>query len=369
MKSVRRFGGAIVSPRFIGGYRGFGFGLTSLLLVETATSIALISALSRGRRCYHPWYLQPQSRSGNNSKAKESWAVVVFDFAKSAFCSRLDKNNGIAKHMHEVPMDQFDIQYDVWEAPLDETWFRSKPTTHESVAAMIVTYNVKDSSSLEAARKRIQSASAKLIESEYDTYAALTVVLIGVTDVGVAVSSKQYAVQIPYGAAPGSQFMAQLPGDAMVAVTVPAGATPGSNIMVDAPPEDKESSDIQVSAAQGLDAAGQKAIFFEAPCATVPAVHDCMVSIGQEVMALAQKRRDEELERDRALSVVAKVMEGEDGWFGKDPVDVCKLSNAIKAAEMVGVHPIALQEAKRTLAKREEEEAQDNQGSLCCGRR
>ena len=337
---MHSFRGRLGNRRLIGGYRGFGFGLYTYMYLQTATSIALLAALSRGRRCYAPWYLRPPPRYAPDSlyqptdKPIEKWPVVVFDCAKSGFCSRLDRTGGAAKHDHVVPMDQFDIVYDVWEAPLTEDWDRTKPTSHESVAAMIVTYNVKDRASLATATSFIRSAQAKLTENEYDTYAALMVVLIGVTDVdgssaptissseGLAAAGQNVCVLPPLPHPPdrsrspparhpplsSSAPSPSSPRSLSLPLPLPlAPSTLGSPATTCLPHPlcPRSQAEPPCSLTHWLTHCPRsQSLFFEAPCSTVAAVHDCMVSIGQEVFTLAERRRAEEYQRDQALSRV-----------------------------------------------------------------
>ena len=288
------------------------------------------------RRRRTPWYLRagpnrpPQDGSANGAgatakKPKETWPVVIFDFAKCNFCARLDSPAGVDQHVHVVPLTEMDIEFNVWGAPPEEAWHAGLPTTHDSVAALFMFYDVSDKASFALVEKYIGQAQSKLTEGELDGYALLTIVIVGVTDAGANAGG--------------------------------GGAT-----------------ERVVTKGEGLKlASARKALFLEAPCATAANVHDVMISASQEIFSRAAKRRDQELAKDDAMKNVNKAVEGVPGFFG-NTVDKDALEASIQAARQAGCSDQMLAKADSTLAESLKEPKSGGGGGLtgmlsCCAQR
>ena len=302
-----------------GGYWGGAFAYTSLTLLTVSM---LMNSQRRRRR--EPWYLRPgphpppgvgpgggsgstntnASGGGGQKKPKEKWPVVLFDFAQCAFCERLDAPAGVDQHVHVVPSSEVDFEFNVWTAPAEDGWHAGLPTTHDSVAALVMLYDVSDKASFELVSKYVGQAERKLTEGEMEGYALLTVVIIGVTDAN-------------------------------------GGATKRA-----------------VTKGEGLKlASARNAFFLEAPCASASNVHDVMISASQEIFSRAAKRRDQELAKDDAMKRVKTAMEGKAGTFYGKTVDAKELETAIEGARQAGCSDLMLKEAKEVVEATKEKDA------------
>ena len=319
-KSVANVNVNVVQPRCRGGYWGGAFAYTSLTLL-TVSAIAN----SQRRRRREPWYLRPgpnrppqagggsgsstPSGGGGPKKPKETWPVVFFDFAQCKFCDRLDAPAGVDQHTHVVPLSELDIEFNVWTAPAEDGWHAGLPTTHDSVAAVIMLYDVADKASFELVSKYVGQAERKLTEGEIEGYALLTVVIIGVTDAN-------------------------------------GGATERA-----------------VTKGEGLKlASGRNAFFLEAPASTASKVHDVMISASQEIFSRAAKRRDQELAKDDAMKKVKTAMDGKAGTFYGKTVDAKELESAIDGARQAGCNDLMLKEAKELLKATKEKDEKGPMG-------
>ena len=153
---------------------------------------------------------------------------------------------------------------------MDE-WATGKPSSHATVAIVLVTYNVRSQDNLEKAIKWLRHAKAQLSE-------LVTFVVVGVTDVGASLGR------------------------------------------------------VEVSKSAGRQAAlstGAKQ-FYEAACGSTAGLHDVLLSATRQWLADEVQQRQDQRVRDQKLKAIHDEL-AQDGFITK--IDPEKLAAAISAAE------------------------------------